>query len=97
MSKDRKNKRERIVHLTPDKVPRWYVAITYRTNNGPMLVKHNIEEMYELQDLMEHTPHWETVIEVKITKGRRYEKDNLTVEEAAVLRSSPGGFRSSKR
>jgi hypothetical protein len=66
-----------------DEMKRWRVEIVYRTDNRIGIMSgFDIEELYELQDIVEDGPHWDTVIEIKIV---RLEKSTLTLEEAAKL------------
>jgi hypothetical protein len=44
------------------------VTITYRTDNGPLDVEHDIEEIEDLHDIVERGPHWDTVIEIRIVR-----------------------------
>lgn len=64
-------------------LPRWQVRITYRTKKGPLDIDHDVEEISEVHDLVEHGPHWDTIIGVYIT--RQGPASRLTVEEAEEL------------
>jgi hypothetical protein len=61
----------------------WHVTVRYRTDQGPLEVEHDIEELMELHDLIEHGPHWDTIEEIVVT---RIDPDpDLTVEGALKL------------
>lgn len=62
---------------------RWKAVATYRTENGPIEVEHEFEELFELHDLIERGPDWDTIIDIKVTLARPSEP-GLTVEQAAL-------------
>jgi len=64
---------------------RWRVDVVYRTNNGPVDVTNFIYEMHDLLLLIELGPHWDTIIEIKITRIQHIENTDLTIEQAAEL------------
>jgi hypothetical protein len=47
--------------------PRWHVVRTYRSEAGPIEVVDDIEELFELDHLVEHGPHWDTLVDIRIT------------------------------
>lgn len=51
-------------------VPRWQATVTYRTDDGPLTVIHDIEELEELQNLIELGPDWNAIIgfDIKLSK-----------------------------
>jgi hypothetical protein len=63
---------------------RWFAFITYRTDAGPIIVEHDIEELAELQTLVERGPDWNTIVDIRITLARVTSPD-LTIEQAADL------------
>jgi hypothetical protein len=63
---------------------RWLAVIKYRTDNGSLDVEHLLSELFELHDVVEHGPHWDTVIEIKITR-HELSDGPLTVEEAQEI------------
>jgi hypothetical protein len=41
---------------------RWIAIVTYRGEAGPIEVDHHFEELEELHTLIEHGPHFDTII-----------------------------------
>jgi hypothetical protein len=64
--------------------PRWHVALVYRTRSGLLEIEHDIEELFELDDLVEHGPHWDTLTVARITLNRPTYR-GLTVEESELF------------
>jgi hypothetical protein len=66
---------------------RWHATVTYRTDDGPLEVEHDFEELRELHDLVELGPHWDTIIKIVVTLARRSDEEHpdLTVEQALKL------------
>lgn len=64
---------------------RWKAIVWYRTENGPLAVTHDIEEIEELHDLVERGPHWDTIIDITINLSEPSEYGLLTVERAQEL------------
>jgi hypothetical protein len=62
---------------------RWTTAITYRTETGPLTVRHGIEELDEVVQLVERGPDWNAIIDLRITLAR-VTGPVLTVEAAAA-------------
>jgi hypothetical protein len=68
-----------------DQSPRWIAKATYRSEQGPMVVEHRIEELGVLQDVMERGPDWNALIEVNVVLNpMRATNPGLTVERAAA-------------
>lgn len=65
--------------------PRWKATVTYRTENGPNDVIHDLIELGDIDDLVERGPHWDTIISVRIVRVHHNTSRTLTVEEAAKL------------
>lgn len=63
---------------------RWKVTLVYRSENGPVDVEHDVEELDEIADLIEAGPDWNALIEGRFTLNRRHEAENYTVEQAAL-------------
>lgn len=61
--------------------PRWTVKLTYRYNEGPRSITLNVEELFELQDIVECGPSFYTIESIEIKPSDRCPK--VTVEEAA--------------
>lgn len=64
---------------------RWLAEITYRTESGPNVVPHDLEELDELHDLVERGPHWDTIDMIQIFRVEHNTDADLTVEAAAKL------------
>jgi hypothetical protein len=48
-------------------VPRWDVEITYNTAGGPASVKHEINELFELHDIIEEGPTFCAIDRILVT------------------------------
>jgi hypothetical protein len=64
---------------------RWHAIVSYRADAGTLDVCHDLEELYELHDRIEHGPHWDTVERIVITRSGYSWDAELTVEEAERL------------
>lgn len=64
---------------------RWLAEITYRTDNGPLMVPHDLAEISDLQALVERGPHWDTIDLIQILRVNHNTAEDLTVEAAAKL------------
>ncbi len=64
---------------------RWKVKVIYRTDDGPLDVDHDLEELSYLHDLVERGPHWDTIVRIEITRINHSEAVDLTVEGAKKL------------
>lgn len=60
--------------------PRWAVKLTYRHDDGPRSTIINVEELFELQDIVECGPSFYSLISIEIMPSDRCPK--MTVEEA---------------
>jgi len=45
---------------------RWLLSITYRGENGPVVVDHDIEEIEEAHDIVESGPDWNAIMDITI-------------------------------
>lgn len=69
--------------MTEEADKRWKVSITYRYDDGPRESVFFIEEMTELDDIIEHGPDWNAMVDCRITyNGGNYPED-WTVEQIA--------------
>ncbi|KZS55262.1 hypothetical protein ACC677_02500 [Rhizobium ruizarguesonis] len=69
--------------MTEEADKRWKVCITYRYDDGPRETVTFIEEIAELDDIIEHGPDWNAMVDCQITlNGRNYPED-WTVEQIA--------------
>ena len=64
---------------------RWQASVIYRTDQGPVDVVRDIEEIEDLHDLVEAGPHFDTVQEIRIIRVGHLDGDSLTVEQAERL------------
>ena len=64
---------------------RWKVVATYRSENGPVDIQHDIEELDELADLIERGPDWGAIEDIRITLSRTPYLTDLTLEDAERL------------
>lgn len=65
---------------------RWKALITYRRENDQRLVElFYLIELDEIQDIVERGPHFDTIIDIKITRINHVEDKNLTLEKAESL------------
>lgn len=69
---------------------RWRVELEYRSDNGPIVVEHWIEELDEIHSLVEAGPDWNALImgrfflNVQLTPG-------LVVDSAMLSARQKGG------
>lgn len=61
---------------------RWKATLVYRTDNGPVDVEHEFEEIEDLHDLVERGPDWNTLVKITIVLAR-VSTPSLTVEQAS--------------
>jgi hypothetical protein len=53
-------------------VSRWQMSVTYRGGDaGPIVVEYDIEELFEIHDLIERGPDWNTVMNINIKLNRK--------------------------
>ena len=64
---------------------RWKATLIYRTDNGPVDIEHELEEVGDIQNFVEAGPHWDTLTECKIVRINHVDSEFLTVEQAAEL------------
>jgi hypothetical protein len=62
--------------------PRWHATIYYRTDDGFTDVEHDIEEIEELQDLVEHGPDWNCIDKIVVELARPSGDPGITVEQS---------------
>jgi len=63
--------------------PRWKADVYYRSDDGDLIVTHDIEEILDLHMLIERGPDWNTIIKIEITLARKIDAV-LTVERSAT-------------
>ena len=62
---------------------RWHAVVYYRSDNGPVDVEHDFDEIADLEEAIEAGPHWAAIDRIVITYQGCDEQ--LTVEQAAAL------------
>lgn len=45
---------------------RWLMSIIYRTDNGPVVVDYEIEELDEIADIVERGPDWNAILDISV-------------------------------
>ena len=63
---------------------RWLATIYYRTRAGILDVTHDLCELSDIDEIVERGPHWDTIQEVRITRGEVL-IEGLTVEKAETI------------
>ena len=62
----------------------WRATVKFRTENGPVDVQYDMAELYQLHNLVEHGPHWDSIIDIRIVRARLSDGP-LTIEEAEQM------------
>jgi hypothetical protein len=70
--------------LMADVFLRWHVTAHCRTDNGPLDVECDIEELAELQERIENGPNWCSLIRIEVERHGG-EDETMTVEESENL------------
>lgn len=74
-----------LVVCHPDtRIVRWVADVIYKSDSGLVDVRHDLEELDELQDLVERGPHWDTIDRIVIERSDKNYSD-LTIEQAVQL------------
>jgi hypothetical protein len=60
---------------------RWHATVTYRTDAGRLDVPMLLRELAELQDRIEHGPHWDAVEKIEICRANHVDSPTLTIEQ----------------
>ena len=69
---------------------RWHAVVKYRTRVGrPLDVEMYLEEIGDIQDRIEHGPHWDSVEIVEIRRINHTDSLKLTPEQAEELSHRP--------
>lgn len=66
-----------------DTKPRWTVKLTYHYGEGPRSTTINVEELYELQDIVERGPNFYAIESIVVSINTDADHPKMTVEEAA--------------
>jgi hypothetical protein len=61
---------------------RWLAIVKYRTDAGVTEVDHQLEELFELHNLIERGPDWNCIEGIHIQLNPRRKAYNDTVEQA---------------
>lgn len=63
---------------------RWVVVITYNSKEGPIDVQYQIEELFELHNIIERGPRFSTVEKIEIRLNGKRRRPNVYVDEIPV-------------
>jgi hypothetical protein len=78
------NKKTNLAHAK--RYSRWIATSTYRSERGPVVVEHYVEEIEELHNLIEHGPDWHSLVDLKVVLNPlRTTYPDITMEAAAKL------------
>lgn len=69
--------------MTEEADKRWKVSITYLHDDGPRKTVTFIEEIVELNDIIEHGPDWNAMVDCRITLNVRSYPKSWSVEQIA--------------
>lgn len=66
---------------------RWRAEISYRHSDGLNHAPRQVflEELFQLHDVVEQGPHWDTIEGIQIARINHNESPTLTVEQAEQL------------
>jgi hypothetical protein len=64
---------------------RWHAVAYYRYKKGTVDKHHDLEELFELHDLIERGPHWDTIEKIEVARVNHVADKNLTVEQSMEL------------
>jgi hypothetical protein len=66
---------------------RWQATVHYRgeADVGAIDIVHDLAEISDLHDLIEHGPHWDTIIRIEIVRADPIDDPDLTVDAAERL------------
>jgi hypothetical protein len=71
--------------MADDALARWHATVTYRTDAGPLDVPMLLREIGDLQDRLEHAPHWDTIEKIEIQRASYVDSPTLTTEQAKKM------------
>lgn len=63
---------------------RWTATITYRIDGGFAHMRHDLDELHDLDEIVERGPHWDTIDQIHIVRAGLI-IPALTVEGAMKL------------
>lgn len=64
---------------------KWAVVVVYRSDKlGKIDVHHTLKELFELHDIIEKGPHFDTILEIKIHRYHPFVPE-LSLEKAKQL------------
>ncbi|PND26787.1 hypothetical protein [Sinorhizobium sp. M4_45] len=63
---------------------RWKVSITHLYDMGPRETVFFIDEIAELDEIIEHGPDWNAMLDCRVTYNGRNYPENSTVEQIAA-------------
>jgi hypothetical protein len=65
---------------------RWIATSTYRSERGPVVVEHYIEELEDVHNLIEYGPDWNSLVDLKVVLNPlRTSYPGITMEAVAKL------------
>ena len=64
---------------------RWHTVVHYRADDGTVDVEHELQELYELHDLVELGPHWDTIEKIEVFRVNHSTDEKLTVERSKQI------------
>lgn len=64
---------------------RWLATVWYRTDNGSVDVRYELEELKDLHDIIERGPHFDTVESIRILRINHVTGATLTIEQSKAL------------
>jgi hypothetical protein len=64
---------------------RWIATVDYLIDAGVLQEEFRVEELFELHDLIERGPDWNTIEKITIELNPRRSGGRVTVEEAREL------------
>jgi hypothetical protein len=64
----------------------WHAITYYRTENGTVEIEHDLEELWELHNLIELGPHWDTIEKIEVFRVNHITDEKLTVERSQTER-----------
>ena len=64
---------------------RWHAVVHYRADDGTVEVEYELQELYELHDLVELGPHWGHHREIEVFRVNHSTDEKLTVERSKQI------------
>lgn len=64
---------------------RWQATIKYRSEAGSVEETHEVEELYEIHDIVEAGYHWDCLIDLRVERINHSVSQTITIEAAGQL------------